>query len=318
MEIAEAYTLVLLTGLLILFFSVLPASSEVFPTTANLQLIVADQSVNLVIALAVLVPLVTGVWDFTPGATMGLASVAAASVASSSGSILLCVIVAMAIGLAIGLANGVLVVGLRINSVIATLGMTVIIAGVVLLISGGTPVTEGIPPGITSFGRSKLVEIPVVALVALGIAGVVYYVLSHTPYGRYLYSVGSNRLAATLVGLRVGALTLSTYVVGGALSGFAGILQLSRSGSGNPSIGPEFTLPAYAAVFLGAIAIRPGRWNVGGVIVAIFFLACLNSGLQLAGAGPDVNELANGAALLIGVGTANFVGRRRGRAIEMS
>jgi ribose transport system permease protein len=98
----------------------------------------------------------------------------------------------------------------------------------------------------------------------------------------------------------------------------AGAIILARTGAGNPTVGPGYILPAYAAVFLGAIAIHPGRWNVGGVVVAILFLGALNSGLTLAGANPYVNLLVNGFALLIGVGVANLFARQRGRTLTTS
>ena len=76
-------------------------------------------------------------------------------------------------------------------------------------------------------------------------------------------------------------------------------------------VGESFTLPALAAAFLSAASIKPGKYNVGGTLVAIFFLATLNSGLSLAGAPPYVSRYVNGAALIIGVALASLVGRRR-------
>jgi ribose transport system permease protein len=143
------------------------------------------------------------------------------------------------------------------------------------------------------------------------LAVAVYYLLSHTPYGRYLYAFGSNREASRLVGIRT-KLTLGlTFVIAGALCGLAGVLQVSRAGSADPKLGETFTLPALAAAFLSAAAIRPGRYNVWGTLVAIFFLAVLNNGLNLAGAQPYVANYVNGAALIVGVGLAVRLGRRR-------
>jgi ribose transport system permease protein len=317
-ERAEGYALVGLTVVLFIVFSVLPASSDTFPTSANLRIMLADQAVLLVISLAVLVPIVTKSWDFTPGATMGLASIFAASTVSSSGSIPLCILAALGVGLAVGAFNGVLVTMARINSVIATLGMTIVIAGIVQWKTDGLSILEGIPSSLTDFGSNTALGIPLLAWVALGLTALTYYLVAHTVYGRNLYAVGSNRAAARLVGLRNERFVFSTYVISGALAGAAGVLQLARSGTGNPEAGPGFILPAYAAVFLGATAISPGRWNVWGVVVAIVFLGVLNSGLTLAGASGYVNSLVNGAALFAGVGVANLLARRRGRPLEMA
>jgi ribose transport system permease protein len=138
----------------------------------------------------------------------------------------------------------------------------------------------------------------------------VYYLLGHTPYGRYLYAFGSNRGAARLVGIRTKLTLGMTFVIAGVLSGLAGILQVSRAGSADPKLGETFTLPALAAAFLSAAAIKPGRYNVWGTLVAIFFLAVLNNGLNLAGSPQYVANYVNGAALIVGVGLAVKLGRR--------
>jgi ribose transport system permease protein len=315
---AEAYALLALTIALIFLFSLLPASSETFPTSANVRVLLGDQAIAILVALAVLVPVVTRVFDFTPGATAGLAAIFAASVVSSSGSVVLAVGVAVLTGAVIGLINGLLVSFGKINSVIATLGMTILIQSVVEWKTHGNSIVEGIPPSVTDFGATNFLGIPKVFAVAIVAAVVVHYLLRHTAFGRELYAVGANQSAARLVGLRVDRLTLVTFVVGGVLAGIGGALLLARSGAGNPTIGPGFTLPAYAAVFLGVTSIRPGRWNVGGVLVAIAFLGVLNSGLNLAGAQGYLTSLANGLALLIGVGLANLFARRRGRPLVTS
>ena len=270
-------------------------------------------------SLAVLIPMVVNVWNFTPGAVAGLTSIYAASVGVSSGSfLLLSIVVAVAIGVAIGIIIAVLVTVLKINSVIATFGMTIIIAGIVDLKTGGNTIVGGLPSQFRSVGRGEILGIPSLIWVALIIALLVWYLLRLTPFGRDLYAVGSNRAAARLVGLRVEWLTALTFVASGALSGLAGLLLLARTGAGNPMVGPGFTLPAFAAVFLGAVAIRPGQWNVGGMLAAICFLGALGSGLTLAGAEASVSSLANGIALLIGVGFANVFARQRGRHLETS
>ncbi|MEA2378557.1 MAG: ribose transport system permease protein [Thermoleophilaceae bacterium] len=315
--LVEAYALVALTVGLVLLFSLLPSTSETFPTAANLQISLADKAILAVVALAVLVPIVAEVWDFTPGATMGLASVFAAKVVSETDSILLAVAVACAVGIAIGVINGLLVTRAKINSVIATLGMTILISGVVQWVTSGNSIVDGIPTGLTDFGSRNLLGIPVVVFVALVLVLAVYYVLRHTAYGRYLYALGSNRSAGRLVGIPVERLTMSTYMVSGLLAGIAGVLLLARTGAGNPAVGPGYTLPAFAVVFLGAAAITPGRWNVGGLVTAVLFLAALNSGLNLAGASGFVNDLANGTALIVGVGLANLFAHRRGRTLEI-
>lgn len=311
LHVAEAYALLALTIALALLFSLLPATSGTFPTAANLQATLGNQSVLALVALAALIPLVAQSYDFSVGATMGLASIFAATVMSHGTPIVLALALAVGIGLAVGVVNGLLVTRAGVSSVVVTLGTATILGGIVSWKTGGQSIVDGIPTSLTDFGSRNALGLPYAVYVALAVAYAVHYLLRHTPYGRYVHALGSNANAARLVGLDVRRLTLSTFVIAGALAGGAGLLQVARSGAGNPQVGPGFTLPAIAAAFLSVAAVKPGRFNVWGAIVAILFLATLNSGLNLAGVDSYVNDFANGIALIAGVALAGAFGRRR-------
>ena len=307
----EASALLGLTVALILVFSLLPATRDTFPTLANLQATIGSQSVLAMVAIAALIPLICGQYDFSVGATMGLASVYAATVLSSGAPIVVALLLAIGIGSAVGVVNGALVTRLRVSSVVTTLGTAVIIRGIVTAHTSGVSILSGIPSGLTDFGTGTFLGIPRTAYVAIAIALIISYVLSFTPYGRYTQAVGSNTVAARLVGLPVNRLTWASFIFAGAIAGAAGLLQVAVSGGGNPQVGDNFTLPAIAAAFLSVAAIKPGRFNVWGTMVAILFLASLNSGLNLAGASSYVNDFANGTALICGVALAGLFGRHR-------
>jgi ribose transport system permease protein len=319
LDFVEAYGLILLTAAMIAFFAVLPSSSgSSFFTVTNLRIVLLDQSVLLVVALAVLVGMVADVWNFTPGAVAGLAAIIAAEVGASTGSFVIAGAAAIAVGALVGLVVAILVVGFKINSVISTFALTIIISGVVDLQTGGNSIVSGLPETFHTIGTGRVLGIPTLFWLAIVASLLTYYLLRLTPFGRNLYAIGANRTAARLVGLNVEWMTALTFIIGGILSGVAGALLLARSGAGNPTVGPGYTIPAFAAVFLGAVAVLPGRWNVGGLIAAIAFLGTLNSGLTLAGAASSVSLIANGVALLIGVGFANLFARQRGRRIDIA
>jgi ribose transport system permease protein len=307
----EAWALPLLTLLIAIFFSLLPSTSDTFPTTQNLQTVVANQSVIAVVALAALVPLVLRQFDLSVGATLGIASVFAASAMSSGAAIWVGIAIAIAIGLAVGFVNGFVITRTRVNAVIVTLGMALVLHGIVTQKTKGLSIASGIPQALTDFGSGVVLGVPWPAVALLVIAIALNYLLGHTPFGRYLYAMGSNEEAARLVGVNTRRLMLMSFVIAGLLSGLAGILQVARSGSASAQVGENFTLPALAAAFLSAAAIKPGRFNVWGVLVAVLFLAVLNSGLNLAGAESYVNDYVNGIALVVGVALAVFLGRKR-------
>lgn len=311
LSILEAWALPMLTVLTAAFFSVYPPTASTFPTSQNLQILLANQSVIAIVALAALVPLVLNQFDLSVGATLGLSSVFAASAISNGSPILIGILIAVALGVLVGFINGFVITRTQVNAVIVTLGTAIVMHGIVTQKTKGLSIAGGIPQALTDFGSGTVLGIPQPALVLAAVAIGLYFALEQTPFGRYLYSVGSNEEASRLVGLNTRRLLMMSFVVAGLLSGIAGILQVSRAGSASAQVGENFTLPALAAAFLSAASIKPGRFNVWGVLVAVAFLAVLNSGLNLAGVETYVNDYVNGVALVTGVALAVYLGRQR-------
>lgn len=307
----EAYAFVGVLVAVIIFFSLLPASSATFPTTANFQVVLGNQAVIALVALGALIPLVCEELDLSVGATAGLSSIYVASAMSTGTPVVLAILLGIGIGILVGLVNAFLITRLHISSVVTTLATATLVAGVITEKTSGIAVVSEIPRSVTNFGSANTLGIPRTALVLLVVAIGVYVMLSHVPVGRYLFARGSNPEAARLAGLRTRFLLGFAFVASGALAGAAGVLQVARAGGADPRVGEGFTLPALAAAFLSAASIQPGKYNVGGTLVAIFLLAALNSGLNLAGAPTYVNSYVNGGALLVGVALAVALGRRR-------
>jgi ribose transport system permease protein len=292
------------------YFALNPATSTTFLTSANLQVLIGGQAVVAIVALALLVPLCADQWDLSVGATAGLGAVYAAAT-MSGGSVTKGVLVALVVGALVGLVNALIVTRFNVNAVIATLGTMTIIAGVINLKTGGIAIVSQIPDSLINLGSETWLGVPKIGVLVAVVALAVHYLLEHTPYGRYLYALGANPTAARLVGLRTRSLIASTFVVAGVLASIAGILAVARSGGANPRLGDQLLLPAFAAAFLSAASIKPGRPNVGGLLVAVYFLAVLNNGLSLAGAQPYVSSFVNGGALIVGVALATYLGRRK-------
>ena len=307
----EAYAFLGLLIVAALFFSIWSQTSDTFTSPANIRTLIGSNAVIAIVALAALIPLICYEFDLSVGAIAGLSSIYVATVLANGTAIPLAIALGLALGLLVGTINALLVTRVGVNAVITTLGISIIIAGIINQKTSGIAVTGNIPLSFSEFGSSNWFGIPKVAYVLVALALLVWYILEQTPYGRHLYAYGSNRSAAHLVGIRMKLTLALTFMIGGMLAGAAGILQVSRAGSADPRVGESFTLPAIAAAFLSAAAIRPGRYNVAGTLVAIFFLGVLNNGLNLAGAPTYVANYVNGAALIVGVALAVRLGRRR-------
>lgn len=310
-EFFEAYAMVFLIGVIIAFFSFYGPTSDTFPTVANFQAVVGNQAVIGIVALAALVPIACDEWDLSVGACAGVSSIYVASAMSSGTPVPLAIALGLGVGLVVGLFNAFIVTRIGVNGIIATLGTATILAGVTQAKTGGVAIVANIPTSVVEFGSGNWLGVPKAGWLLILVMVFVYYLLNHTPFGRYLYALGANREAAALVGLRIKKLEGWSFVAAGVLAGLAGALQVARSGGADPRVGEQFTLPALAAAFLSAAAIQPGRYNVVGTIVAVFFLAVLNAGLNLAGTEAYVTNYVNGAALIVGVGLAVYLGKRR-------
>jgi ribose transport system permease protein len=278
---------------------------------ANFQVIIAGQSVLAVVAVGALMPLICNEWDLSVGASATLSAVVAASLLSSSFAVPLALGIGLGTGVVVGLVNGFLVNFLGTNAVITTLGTTAVIAGAVNQVTGGSTQVSNIPAFLTEFGSGNWLGIPRLFYVVILVAIAGHYLLEYTPMGRHFYAIGSNRNAAVLIGVNIRKTIGIAFLIAGVLAGLAGLMQVARSGAADPRLGDSLTLPALAAAFLSAAAIKPGRYNVPGMLVALFLLAFINSGLTIAGVPPYVSQYVNGIALIAGVGLAVNLGRKR-------
>lgn len=304
----EAYAFLGLLILTFAFFSLWPKTADTFLSAANLQVLIGGSTAIAIVALGSLVPLVCNEWDLAIGTNAGLSSICVAIALTNGVSVPVAVLIGLGVGLVVGTVNALLVTRLRVNAVITTLGVSIILAGVITLNTHGQGVSGNMPAEFTAFGTETWLGIPGTAYALAAVTALVYYLLCHTPYGRYLYALGSSRSAAQLVGIRTRLILATSFVMGGALCGLGGVLLVARSGGADPRVGDLLTLPALAAAFLSAAAIKPGRYNVFGTLVAVYFLAVLNSGLSLAGAEDYVTSFVNGGALIIGVALAVRLG----------
>jgi ribose transport system permease protein len=313
LEFIERYALVVLFGLMFLFFSLWSKTSSTFPTAQSVRVVLGNQAVIGILSLAIIIPLVCGEFDFSVGSVSGITQMLCAGWMARMGApVIVAVLAAVAVGALIGLINGNTIARIGVNSLIVTLGVATILMGIVTWYGKGQTIVLHISKRLTDVGSGNWFGVPRTLYFLVVVAAFVYYLLEHTPYGRYLHSIGSNRDAARLVGLPVERLILIAFVLSGTLAGIAGVILVARNGNASPQIGTlEDTLQALAAAFLGATTIKPGRFNVLGTMVAIFFLAFSVTGLTLAGVADWIHDVFDGAALFVAVLISTIVGRKR-------
>ncbi len=311
--LAERHALLVLMVAVAAFFSLFPPSADRFPTSENLSVLMGNQATVALLALALILPLTCGYFDFSLGATAAASTVLTAGLMSFHDLPLgLAVSAGIGLGVAVGAVNGLLVTRWGLNSFVTTLGMATLLGGLVQWYTGGQTILAGLDPRLAQFGSEELFGIPQVVYVVAVVAVLLWYLLSHTPFGRGVYAIGSNPRSAALVGIRVQRSAWTTFVLAGGIAGLVGVMALARAGSASADNGTSLLFPALAAAFLGATSVRPGFFNVPGTIIGVLFVSVAVSGLTLSGASAWVSPVFNGASLLVAVGLSHYLGRSRG------
>jgi ribose transport system permease protein len=306
---AEAYALLGALVLIGAVFGVL--RPEAFLSWANISTMLGSQAVLVVLTLALIIPLTAGDFDLSVASVLTLSAMLLAVLNAQMGiPIGWAMLCSFAVAVVVGLVNAGFILYFRIPSLIVTLGTGTFVNGIVLWISSSMTIS-GIDPVLIKYVIvTRVLGVPTVFYYAVGICFVVWYTFEYTSYGRRLIFVGRGREVARLSGIKVDSVRLVCLVVSSVMSAAAGIFYAGTIGAADPLSGQTFLLPAFAAAFLGATAISPGRFNAWGSLLAVYFLVTGITGLTILGIQTYVQNLFYGAALVLAVALSQLVRKR--------
>jgi ribose transport system permease protein len=297
----QRYAILIVFAALVVGFGVdIPST---FLSIGNLSNILGSQAVLFILVMAVLLPTIMGDFvDLSLGSSLGLSAMVLAVLNVQHGTnVVLACVAGVGAALVVGLVNVFFVVYFDNDPFIVTLGTMTIVQGIIYIVSGDNSV------GIVSTNLSNWVftnsflSIPLEFYYGLAIFLVVWYVLSFTPVGQKALVIGQSREVARLTGIRVDRQRSWAFIIAAGIAGLAGIAYAATNGTVDPTAGSALILPAYAAVFLGATAIRPGRINALGALIAVYFLATGTAGFELLGAQSYYQQIFYGAALVAAI-----------------
>ncbi len=294
-------------------FSILRPDS--FFTTANADSILGSQAILLLVALGLTIPLAVNEFDLSIGAMVGFGEVILGTLTvNHNWALLPAVIVTLALAAIVGLINAFLIVRVGVGAFITTLGTGTILIGIGVKLTNGSPIT-GVPHTLVSIASGTFLGIEMVFWYGVAATIILWYVLSHTPLGRWLYFTGANREAARLNGIAVGRVRGGAFVASALISGIAGILYAGVFATADPSTAQDqFLLPAFAACFLGATAVTPGRFNAWGTFIAVYLVITGIQGLSLVTNQVGwISFVFNGGILVLAVVVQRSVATRRER-----
>jgi ribose transport system permease protein len=254
-----------------------------------------------------LVLLIGGI-DLSVGAVMTLSCVLAAQLmANNPSNAGWAIIVILLIGAAIGLVNGILSSKLKMPPFVVTLGMSILLLGLTLMISGGSP-KGAVPPNVRFWGTGFIGHIPSSAFVWAAVAIVSYIVITYLPVGRYLYSTGANERSVHLAGIDEVRIKVICYVACGLLASLSGLVMGAYIGTGSLTVGDDYQLRSIAAAILGGATFNGGKGSVVGTVLASLFLVVMFSLVGVLNMSAGDRSIIQGVIILLGLFLNNFRG----------
>ena len=286
--------------ILIVLVVVVSLLSDRFYQPGNIANVLRQISIIAIVGSAVTLVMVSGGLDLSIGGILALSGVVAALLAADGWPIWLSFLMGIVAGSAVGLLNGILVVWLRINAVIATLGTLFISRGVANLITDGVPVHQ-VPPGYNALGVGFLGPIPY-PVVIMAIVVVIFTIIGrYSMLGRHAIAIGSNQEAARLSGIAVDRKRITLYVLVGVTAGLGGIILSSRLNSGQPTVGTGFEFEVIVAAVLGGTSLAGGVGSVPKTLVGALIIGMLANAMNLLGVGIFWQPVVQGTVLIVAV-----------------
>ena len=272
-----------------------------FVSVNNLSIVVQQASINIVLAAGMTFVIMTGGIDLSVGSILAASAMIAVIVSLVPEYGMLGIPAAMAIGLVFGLANGCLISFLKLPPFIVTLGSLTAVRGVARLMGGDTTVFNPDLP-FDFIGNGSLFGIPWLALIALAVILVSWFILRRTVLGTWIYAVGGNQEAARLTGIKVWLVLLFVYGMSGLLSGLGGAMSAARLYAANGlQLGMAYELDAIAAVILGGTSFVGGVGSIWGTLVGALIIAVLSNGLILTGVSDIWQFIIKGLVIIAAV-----------------
>ncbi len=272
-----------------------------FLTVNNLSIVMQQASINIVLAAGMTFVILTGGIDLSVGSILAASSMVAVIASLWPDIGLLGVPMALAMGLACGLANGALIAFMGLPPFIVTLGSLTAVRGLARLLGDDTTVFNADLP-FDFIGNGSLFGVPWLAIIAIAVILVSWFILRRTVLGMWIYAVGGNMEAARLTGIKVSLVLLFVYAMSGLLAGLGGAMTAARLYAANGlQLGQAYELDAIAAVILGGTSFVGGVGSIWGTLIGALIIAVLSNGLILTGVSDIWQFIIKGLVIIVAV-----------------
>ncbi|CNH74104.1 ABC transporter permease [Yersinia thracica] len=294
----ERWLVALLVLVAVVFSVLIP---QVFWSAANFQSIASQIPVAGVLTLAMAITMLTGGINLSIIATANASALVMAWVCThlepTFSSMMLMLLAGASVALVVGLINGVLISVVRVSPILATLGIMTLLKGVNVLISKGSAISN-FPNYVLALDRNNFLGVPVPLYLFIAVALIIWLILAKTPLGRQIYLSGSNEKATFFSGINTRRTLIWVYVISSLLCTVAALLMMSKLNSAKASYGESLLLITILATVLGGVNPDGGFGKIFGIVLALFLLQMLESGLNIMGVSSYITMALWGSLLL--------------------
>lgn len=302
----------LLVVVAVAIFAINSLASPYFLDPWSLSDLTFNFTEKALIAFAMALLIISGEIDLSVAAIIALASTMMGMAVQAGAGTPALVAIGILVGLGCGAFNGLLVTRLGLPSIVVTIGTMSLFRGIAFIILGDQAY-KGYPPSFAFAGQGYVWWVVSFELVLFLVAAIIYwFVLHRTSFGRRVFAIGNNPIAAQFSGVRVDRIKFILFCLTGLMSGIASVLITSRLGSTRPSIAQGYELEAITMVVLGGVSILGGAGSILGVVLAAFIMGLVTFGLGLLNVPGIVMSIFIGLLLIIVIALPILWRRLRG------
>lgn len=304
------YLMTIVLVLLIIFFSL---ASEYFFSMNNLLNVCRQVAVLGICGLGISFIMLSGAIDLSMGSVMSVLAVLVAKLMIEAGlNPFLAIVLTLICGALLGLLIGITINKLHIPAFIGTLAFSTSLGGVAYLMTDGQSIRD-FPDLFKWIGQGYIgvIPVPIIFLILILLAG--SFILNHTVFGRYVYTVGGNQETARLSGLNPERIKIICFTIAGLLGGIAAIIAASRLNSVNSTICSSYSFDAITANMLGGVSAKGGVGRISGILVGILIIGVLSNGMTLMNIQSYWQNVIKGAIMLFAIAMDSFMDRQAGR-----
>lgn len=251
-----------------------------------------------IIALGMAFVVISKNIDISVASTIALVSVVLATLSKSGAPLWLCVAAALAAGAVAGAFNGLLITRMKIPALVVTLGTMSLYRGAAYVVTGDQTYSK-YPPEFSFLGRGTIWGAPVPLLVFGVLFVVSWFILHRTTFGRKTYAIGNNQTGALYSGIKVDRVLVAIFTLTGLYAAVAGVIMTSRNNSTRGNMAQGLELDVITAVVLGGVSMDGGRGNMIGVVLAVFIIGIIRSGMYALNLSTELMKIIIGCLLIM-------------------